>query len=120
MRALRDVMAYCLRRTKQRATVTSRICDDAREDWVFWFLTGLAQMPGSRRMGEFQCRFWESDLTRLSKLHAWLGLFCERDESQLQVDSTGCGDGRGRCTVGVVNDEERAATLCGGSASEGA
>ena len=48
--------------------------DDAREDDVFRVLTGLGEMPGSRRMGEFLSRFKESDLTRFRELAVrWLG-----------------------------------------------
>lgn len=48
--------------------------DDASEDWVFQFLTGLGRIPGSRRMGEFLCRFGESDLARLREIAmCWLG-----------------------------------------------
>ena len=42
--------------------------DDARQDPVFRVLTG------SRRMGEFLCRFREADLVRLRALSTrWLG-----------------------------------------------
>ena len=48
--------------------------DDARQDPVFRVLTGLGEMPDSRRMGEFLCRFREADLVRLRVLATrWLG-----------------------------------------------
>ena len=42
--------------------------DDTRQDPVFQVPTGLGEMRGSRRMGEFLCRFGESDLVRLREL----------------------------------------------------
>ena len=39
--------------------------DDSRQDPVFQVPTGLGEMQDSRRMGEFLCRFGESDLVRL-------------------------------------------------------
>ena len=39
--------------------------DDTRQDPVFQVPTGLGEMRGSRRMGEYLCRFGESDLVRL-------------------------------------------------------
>ncbi len=48
--------------------------DDARRDGVFRVLTGLGELPGSRRMGEFLSRFGESDLARFRELAVrWLG-----------------------------------------------
>ena len=47
--------------------------DDARQDDVFRVLSGLGEMPGSRRMGEFLSRFGESDLSRFRELAVrWL------------------------------------------------
>ena len=48
--------------------------DDSRHNSVYRLLTGLGEMPCSRRMGEFLRRFRPSDLSRLRQVVAqWLG-----------------------------------------------
>ena len=61
--------------------------DDARQDPVFRVLTGLGEMPGSRRMGEFLCRFREPDLVRLRELAVcWLGPLSSRVARRYRED----------------------------------